>query len=232
LDLGDEAGMQAGTTSDMGCLPSAREALAHAPAWSGCDAGAGLDVRAGAQAVMTFDLGCPAGDAAWAPYSATVFAAAGEDGKVRVWDLARDARAPMCEQRVAAHAALTRLAFSPTRPVLLIGDEGCVRPGPRTHPYHDSLSADGRSAAARGGCDWCGSSATPAWLPGAARAPAACVRIHSLMPDSMHASGGQVWASRMHASSCHACLRRACARSPARRAAGATAPPPHWRPLS
>lgn len=32
---------------------------------------------------MTFDLGCPAGDAAWAPHSATVFAAAGEDGKVR-----------------------------------------------------------------------------------------------------------------------------------------------------
>ena len=37
-----------------------------------------------AQAVMTFDLGCPAGDAAWAPYSATVFAAAGEDGRVQV----------------------------------------------------------------------------------------------------------------------------------------------------
>ena len=36
---------------------------------------------------MTFDLGCPAGDAAWAPHSATVFAAAGEDGKVRACDL-------------------------------------------------------------------------------------------------------------------------------------------------
>ena len=36
------------------------------------------------QAVMTFDLGCPTGDAAWAPYSATVFAAAGEDGRVQV----------------------------------------------------------------------------------------------------------------------------------------------------
>ena len=32
---------------------------------------------------MTFDLGCPVGDVAWAPHSATVFAAAGEDGKVR-----------------------------------------------------------------------------------------------------------------------------------------------------
>ncbi len=49
------------------------------------------------------------------------------DGRrqVRVWDLARDAHAPMCEQRVAARAALTRLAFSPMRPVLLIGDERC-----------------------------------------------------------------------------------------------------------
>lgn len=39
---------------------------------------------AGMQAVMTFDLGCPVGDAAWAPYSATVFAAVGDDGCVQV----------------------------------------------------------------------------------------------------------------------------------------------------
>lgn len=36
------------------------------------------------QAVMTFDLGCPVGDAAWAPYSASVFAGVGEDGRVQV----------------------------------------------------------------------------------------------------------------------------------------------------
>lgn len=36
------------------------------------------------QAVITLDLGCPVGDAAWAPYSATVLAAAGEDGRVQV----------------------------------------------------------------------------------------------------------------------------------------------------
>lgn len=36
------------------------------------------------QAVMTFDLGCPVGDAAWAPYSATVFAAADDEGRVQV----------------------------------------------------------------------------------------------------------------------------------------------------
>ncbi len=37
---------------------------------------------------MTLDLGCPVGDAAWAPYSATVLAAAGEDGRLQV-DLSR-----------------------------------------------------------------------------------------------------------------------------------------------
>jgi dynein intermediate chain 1 len=36
------------------------------------------------QAVMTLDMGCPVGDAAWAPYSATVFAAACEDGRLQV----------------------------------------------------------------------------------------------------------------------------------------------------
>jgi hypothetical protein len=76
--------MQARTASDMRCPPSARKALVSSQhAARRCDAGAGLDVRVCAQAVMTFDLGCPAGDAAWAPYSATVFAVAGEDGKVR-----------------------------------------------------------------------------------------------------------------------------------------------------
>ena len=35
------------------------------------------------QPVMTFDLDSPVGDVAWAPYSATVFAAVTDDGKVR-----------------------------------------------------------------------------------------------------------------------------------------------------
>ena len=47
--------------------------------------------------------------------------------QVRVWDLARDAHVPVCEQRVAARAALTRLAFSAAHPVMLIGDERCAR---------------------------------------------------------------------------------------------------------
>ena len=36
------------------------------------------------QPVMTFDLDSPVGDVAWAPYSATVFAAVTDDGKVRL----------------------------------------------------------------------------------------------------------------------------------------------------
>ena len=36
------------------------------------------------QAVMTLDIGYPVGDAAWAPYSSTVLAAAGEDGRLAV----------------------------------------------------------------------------------------------------------------------------------------------------
>ena len=46
------------------------------------------------QAVMTFDMGCPVGDVAWAPHSATAFAAAGEDGKVRI----NADNVPVCEQ--------------------------------------------------------------------------------------------------------------------------------------
>ena len=34
--------------------------------------------------MFTFDLNSPVGDVAWAPYSATVFAAVTADGKVRI----------------------------------------------------------------------------------------------------------------------------------------------------
>lgn len=36
---------------------------------------------------MTLDVGCPVGDAAWAPYSSTVLAAACEDGRLMVTPL-------------------------------------------------------------------------------------------------------------------------------------------------
>jgi hypothetical protein len=124
--------MQAGMSFHMGCLQSAREALASCRrATRRCDAGAGLDMRAGAQAVMTFDLGCPAGDAAWAPYSATVFAAAGEDGKVR--PALSPLRPPHLHSLLAASLSCPPPAGQPRtsgmRPACLVpgSARGCVR---------------------------------------------------------------------------------------------------------
>ncbi|KAK9796666.1 hypothetical protein WJX73_002635 [Symbiochloris irregularis] len=74
------------------------------------------------QAIMSFDLGSPVGDVAWAPFSSTVFAAATEDGKVHVYDLAQDTSTPRCAQLVVKAANLTRVAFNPKHPVLLVGD--------------------------------------------------------------------------------------------------------------
>ncbi|BDA47428.1 Dynein intermediate chain 1, axonemal [Coccomyxa sp. Obi] len=79
------------------------------------------------QAVMTLDLGCPVGEAAWAPYSATVLAAAGEDGRVQVFDLAHNKAEPLSAQKIVGKAALTRLAFNAHHPILLVGDDkGCI----------------------------------------------------------------------------------------------------------
>lgn len=40
------------------------------------------------------------GDIAWAPYSATVFAAVTDDGKVHVYDLYENKLMPLCSQKV------------------------------------------------------------------------------------------------------------------------------------
>ena len=45
------------------------------------------------------------GDIAWAPYSATVFAAVTDDGKVHVYDLFENKLMPMCAQKVGKAAA-------------------------------------------------------------------------------------------------------------------------------
>ena len=80
-----------------------------------------------AKPVMTFDLNNAVGDAAWAPYSSSVFAAATSDGKVHVFDLAENRHEAMCEQKVVRKAKLTKLAFNPKSPVLIVGDDrGCV----------------------------------------------------------------------------------------------------------
>ena len=39
---------------------------------------------------MSFDLGNAVGDVAWSPYSASVFGAVTNDGKVHVFDLAEN----------------------------------------------------------------------------------------------------------------------------------------------
>ena len=76
---------------------------------------------------MTFDLNNDVGDAAWSPISSTVFAAATSDGKVFVYDLNENRHEPVCEQKVVREAKLTKLAFNPKLPVLLVGDDrGCV----------------------------------------------------------------------------------------------------------
>lgn len=75
------------------------------------------------QPVLSFDLRAPVGDVAWAPFSATVFAAVTDAGKVHVFDLARSRAAAACVQRVTRKARLTKLAFNARHPVLLVGTE-------------------------------------------------------------------------------------------------------------
>jgi len=69
----------------------------------------------------------------------------GEDGdhgsfvdQVHVFDLATDTNAPLCVQKVVRKAHLTRLAFNPTQPVLVVGDDRHV---PDTRPASRSGGA-------------------------------------------------------------------------------------------
>ncbi|EIE20032.1 WD40 repeat-like protein [Coccomyxa subellipsoidea C-169] len=79
------------------------------------------------RAVITLDLGCSVGDAAWAPYSATVLAAAGEDGRLQVFDLAHNKAEPVSTQKIVGKAALTRMAFNSHHPIIVVGDDkGCI----------------------------------------------------------------------------------------------------------
>ena len=63
------------------------------------------DVNDPKRPVMAFDLSDAVGDAAWAPYSSTVFAAVTDDGRVHVFDLAQNKLLPLCSQKVRATAA-------------------------------------------------------------------------------------------------------------------------------
>ena len=71
---------------------------------------------------MSFDLGTPVGDVAWAPYSSSTFAAVTDDGKACMYDLAVDRHGPICEQKVVKKAKASKLAFNKRSPVMLVGD--------------------------------------------------------------------------------------------------------------
>lgn len=78
-------------------------------------------------AVMTFDMHTSVGDIAWAPYSSSVFAVCTSDGKVSVYDVAQLKHKPLCQQRIVQKARLTKIAFNPKHPIILVGDDrGCV----------------------------------------------------------------------------------------------------------
>eukprot|EP00899_Mesostigma_viride_P011545 jgi/Mesvir1/20391/Mv12295-RA.1 len=77
--------------------------------------------------VMSFDLNNAVGDVAWYPNSSTTFAAVTNDGKVHVYDLNENKHEPMCEQKIVHKAKLTKIAFNPKSPIVLVGDDrGCV----------------------------------------------------------------------------------------------------------
>ena len=77
--------------------------------------------------LMSFDLNNAVGDVAWSPLNSTSFAAVTSDGKVHVYDLDVNKHEPICEQKIVRKAKLTKVAFNPEHPVLLVGDDrGCV----------------------------------------------------------------------------------------------------------
>mmetsp|Transcript_10789 Transcript_10789/g.40337 ORF Transcript_10789/g.40337 Transcript_10789/m.40337 type:complete len:681 (-) Transcript_10789:75-2117(-) len=73
--------------------------------------------------LMTFDLGSSVGEAAWAPYSASVFAAVTDDGRVHVYDLSKNKHDSLCDQVVVKKAKLTHIKFNPSEPIILVGDD-------------------------------------------------------------------------------------------------------------
>ena len=86
-----------------------------------------LDNAVSMRVLLSFDLNVQVGDLAWSPWSSTTFAACTADGKVHVFDLNENKNEPYCEQKAVRKAKLTKVAFNPEHPVLLVGDDrGCV----------------------------------------------------------------------------------------------------------
>merc|ERR1711939_1156579 len=94
--------------------------------------------------VLTFDLGQAVGDAAWAPYASTVFAAITTDGIVHVYDLNVNRNDRICSQKVVKRAKLTHLAFNMRNPILNVGDDrggvNCLKLSPDL-PTEDAWKA-------------------------------------------------------------------------------------------
>ena len=77
--------------------------------------------------LFDFDLGSPVGAVAWAPYSASVFAAVTADGKVHIFDLGVSKTDPICVQPVVRKGKLTHICFNADYPIIVVGDDhGCV----------------------------------------------------------------------------------------------------------
>ncbi len=75
--------------------------------------------------LFVYDLSSAVGDAVWAPYSSTVFAACTADGKVYVFDLNVNKYEPLAEQIVVQkkRTKLTHITFNQHYPILLAGDD-------------------------------------------------------------------------------------------------------------
>lgn len=73
--------------------------------------------------LLSLDLGNAVGDVMWSPYSSTIFSAVTVDGKVHVYDLYENKQDPLCAQKVVKRAKLTKVRFSRTDNILVVGDD-------------------------------------------------------------------------------------------------------------
>jgi len=70
---------------------------------------------------LDIDVGEPITDAQWSPRSATTIGVVTEGGNAFVYDLAVSKELPLCSQRISGSAALTRIRFHDTHPIVIIG---------------------------------------------------------------------------------------------------------------
>ena len=80
------------------------------------------------ECLMRFDLCTSLQDIAWSPFTSTVFAVAGADGKAYVFDLHSNRLEPICEQLLAEALGktCTKITFNALHPILLAGDAASV----------------------------------------------------------------------------------------------------------